>query len=165
MPEYEYKVVPAPKKGVKAKGVRSTEDRFALALERVMNELGAEGWEYRRVDTLPCEQRSGLTGKTTAYQNMLIFRRLFPEKKSVKSAPLTLEQPLEKPGKRNDPIFRRSGEPDNKTQEQDAQVDPENRPLSESISSFRTKNRSDMADADTAPELPGQRRTEDETTA
>jgi hypothetical protein len=72
---FEYKVVPAPKKGKKAKGVRSSEARFANALQSVMNEMGADGWEYQRTDTLPCEERQGLTGRTTTFQNMLVFRR------------------------------------------------------------------------------------------
>lgn len=72
---YEYKVVPAPTRGVKAKGVKSVEDRFAHALEVAMNELAAAGWEYLRTDTLPCEQREGLMSKTTVFQNMLVFRR------------------------------------------------------------------------------------------
>lgn len=75
MPSFEYKVVPAPRKGQKSKGMRSTEDKFANALQVLMNEHGAKGWEYQRTDTLPCEERSGLTGKTTVFQNMLIFRR------------------------------------------------------------------------------------------
>ena len=75
MQTYQYKVVPAPKAGLKAKGVRSNEDRFALALETLMNELGAQGWDYVRTDTLPAEERQGLTGRTTVYQNMLVFRR------------------------------------------------------------------------------------------
>ena len=62
MQTYQYKVVPAPKAGLKAKGVRSNEDRFALALETLMNELGAQGWDYVRTDTLPAEERQGLTG-------------------------------------------------------------------------------------------------------
>ncbi|WP_428539635.1 hypothetical protein [Profundibacter sp.] len=40
-----------------------------------MNELGADGWEYQRSDTLPSEERSGLRGKTTIFHNMLVFRR------------------------------------------------------------------------------------------
>lgn len=75
MPRFEYRVVPAPKSGLKAKGVRSNEDRFAHALESLMNELGAQGWDYVRADTLPAEERQGLTGRTTVYQNMLVFRR------------------------------------------------------------------------------------------
>ena len=76
MPRYEYKVIPAPKKGLRAKGVRGTELRFANALQELMNEYGAQGWEYQRTDTLPCEERVGLTGKSTGFQNMLVFRRV-----------------------------------------------------------------------------------------
>ena len=76
MSGYEYKVVPAPEKGLKGKGVKGPRERFANALQTVMNELGAEGWEYLRADTLPCDERSGLTGTTTTYQNMLVFRRV-----------------------------------------------------------------------------------------
>jgi hypothetical protein len=39
---YEYKVIPAPTRGPKAKGVRSTKDRFAHALQTAMNDLGAD---------------------------------------------------------------------------------------------------------------------------
>lgn len=93
MSVYEYKVVPAPKKGQRGKGVRGGEHKFANALETLMNNLGADGWDYRRTDTLPCEERSGLTGRTTTFQNMLVFRRekietaalpeIMPEKKTV----------------------------------------------------------------------------------
>lgn len=75
MQTYQYKVVPAPKRGLKARGVTSTEDRFAHALEVVMNDLGAQGWDYVRADILPAEERQGLTGRTTVYHNMLVFRR------------------------------------------------------------------------------------------
>lgn len=79
MTRYEYKVLPAPVRGMKAKGVKTTEARFAHALMEIMNELGREGWEYQRTDTLPCEERVGLTGRTTRFQNMLVFRRAEPE--------------------------------------------------------------------------------------
>jgi len=72
---YEYKVVPAPTRGLKAKGVKTAEERFANALQTGMNNLAAEGWEYMRTDTLPSEQRDGIMSKTTIYQNMLVFRR------------------------------------------------------------------------------------------
>lgn len=75
MSQYEYKVVPAPKKGLKAKGIKSAENRYANALETAMNALGAEGWEYQRSETLPSEGRSGLTRRVTTFQNMLVFRR------------------------------------------------------------------------------------------
>lgn len=75
MPMYEYKVVPAPKKGLKGKGIKGAEERFANALMVAMNELGAEGWEYQRSDTLPCEERTGMMAKSTVFLNMLVFRR------------------------------------------------------------------------------------------
>lgn len=75
MQAFEYKVVPAPKRGLKGKGIKGSEARFANALQIMMNELGAEGWEYQRADTLPVEERQGLTGRTTSFQHMLVFRR------------------------------------------------------------------------------------------
>jgi len=75
MTNFEYKVVPAPMRGLKAKGVKGTPARFANALQTVMNSMGAQGWEYQRTDTLPVEERQGLTGKSTSFQTMLVFRR------------------------------------------------------------------------------------------
>ena len=76
MPAYEYKIVPAPTKGVKGKGVKGPEARFANALEIQMNEMAAEGWEYQRAETLPSVERSGLTSTTTEWRNVLVYRRL-----------------------------------------------------------------------------------------
>ena len=76
MAHYEYKVVPAPKRGEKVRGMRSAEDRFAVALANVMNAQAADGWEYQRTETLPAEEREGLMGKATVFQNMMVFRRL-----------------------------------------------------------------------------------------
>lgn len=71
---YEYRVMPAPRRA--AGGAKTAEARFALALTEMMNAMGREGWEYQRADTLPLDERSGLTGTKTSYQNMLIFRRV-----------------------------------------------------------------------------------------
>lgn len=77
MPRYEFKVIPAPRRGEKVRGVKTTEERFALTLTGVMNDLGAEGWDYVRADTLPVDERAGFTGGTkTTFQNMLVFRRI-----------------------------------------------------------------------------------------
>lgn len=76
MQRFEYKVIPAPRRGEKARGVKTTEDRFAHALTQLMNSLGAEGWDYVRADALPCEERVGLTGSKTTFQNVLVFRRM-----------------------------------------------------------------------------------------
>ena len=79
MQRFEFKIIPAPKRGEKARGVKTTEDRFALALTGLMNELGAEGWDYVRADALPCEERVGFTSTKTTYVNVLVFRRLVVE--------------------------------------------------------------------------------------
>lgn len=79
MVQYEYKVVPAPARGEKVRGAKTTEDRFAATLAELMNTLGREGWEYVRADTLPCEERVGFTGRKTTFVNMLVFRRVIAE--------------------------------------------------------------------------------------
>jgi hypothetical protein len=50
MTGFEYKVIPAPLRGLKGKGIKGTPARFANALQLVMNDLGAQGWEYQRKD-------------------------------------------------------------------------------------------------------------------
>lgn len=97
MPRYEYKVVPAPAKGLKAKGIKGAEARFAHALATVMNDMAVEGWEYQRAETLPSVERSGLTGSTTEWRNMLVFRRPHPADAEA-FAPELLPAPDTAPG-------------------------------------------------------------------
>ena len=98
MPIHEYRVVPAPRRGIKVAGAKTTEDRFAQALQATMNAMGAEGWIFVRSDTLPCEERQGLTGKATTYQTMLIFSRsvdaaVEPAARIMIPAPLAVSAP------------------------------------------------------------------------
>jgi hypothetical protein len=94
MQRFEFKVIPAPKRGEKARGIKTTEERFALALTTLMNQLGAEGWDYVRADALPCEERVGFTGSKTTFQNVLVFRRaLASEGQTQQSARLILQEP------------------------------------------------------------------------
>ncbi|MEI4195416.1 DUF4177 domain-containing protein [Roseovarius sp. E0-M6] len=79
MQRYEYKVIPAPSKGLKSKGIKGTEARFAHAIETTMNEMGNAGWTYLRADILPSEERQGLTSTTTVYRTLLVFQRLIKE--------------------------------------------------------------------------------------
>ncbi|WP_343082210.1 DUF4177 domain-containing protein [Ostreiculturibacter nitratireducens] len=94
MQKFEYKAVPAPMRGEKARGVKTTADRFAHALTLAMNEMARDGWEYLRADTLPCEERTGLTGRSTSFQHVLVFRRPFEEAAEAEAAerPLLLPQ-------------------------------------------------------------------------
>ncbi|MDZ4088165.1 MAG: DUF4177 domain-containing protein [Tabrizicola sp.] len=96
MQRFEFKVIPAPKRGEKARGVKTTEDRFALALTTLMNELGAEGWDYVRADSLPCEERTGFTGTKTTFQNVLVFRRAveMSAMETLQASRLLLQQPM-----------------------------------------------------------------------
>ena len=105
MQRFEYKVIPAPKRGEKARGVKTTEDRFAFALTSLMNTLGAEGWDYVRADTLPCEERTGFTGTKTSFQNVLVFRRIIAtaDAETRPGARLLLQDPAPAPGPRLGP--------------------------------------------------------------
>ncbi|APX90578.1 hypothetical protein BV394_13335 [Brevirhabdus pacifica] len=79
MPRYEFTAIAAPRKGKSGKGVKGREAKFAHALGEVLNEMGADGWDYVRTDMLPCDERSGLLGSTTTDMHMMIFRRELPE--------------------------------------------------------------------------------------
>lgn len=76
MSRFEYKVVPAPKKGRKVKGVRSPEGMFSHVLQELMNELAEKNWEYQRAEMLPSIERSGLASTTTEWRHVLVFRRV-----------------------------------------------------------------------------------------
>lgn len=88
MRTYEYLAVPAPTTGIKAKGAKSTSERFAVAMTDAINEMAAEGWQYVRAETLPCEERKGLTGTQTSFQNVLIFRRELSRVGAAEEAPV-----------------------------------------------------------------------------
>lgn len=74
MPKFEYRIVPAPEKSPRIRGLKGA-PLFAFTLEEVMNSLGADGWQYLRAETLPHDERTGLTSRKTTYRNMLIFQR------------------------------------------------------------------------------------------
>ena len=83
MQQHEYTVIPAPARGEKTRGARTGAERFAHALTVEINRMAAAGWEYIRAETLPCEERSGLTSRTTVYHNVLVFRRRLPSLATV----------------------------------------------------------------------------------
>ncbi|MBK5933861.1 uncharacterized protein DUF4177 [Rhodovulum imhoffii] len=73
--KYEYKVIPAPARAEGKRGQRRGEDRFSQTLGDVMNVQARQGWEYQRAETLPCEERHGLRGRSTVTYTVLVFRR------------------------------------------------------------------------------------------
>lgn len=92
MDRYEYAVIPAPSRGEKARGAKTSADRFSLTLTQVLNDMAARGWDYVRAETLPSEERSGLTGKQTVWNNVLVFRRAIGAA-AVAPAPVPASQP------------------------------------------------------------------------
>ena len=102
MPNYQYKVVPAPTKGTKAKGVKTVEGRFALSVQDTLNQMGANGWEYLRAELLPSDERSGLTGSTTNWRNVLVFRRVADDDID-ELRPKLLQLPEKEPTLQDDP--------------------------------------------------------------
>ena len=92
MTSYEYTVIPAPARGEKTKGARTGIERFAAALASALNEMALDGWEYVRAETLPSEERAGLTGRTTVYHNVLVFRRALEGEEEIQ--PIATEDPI-----------------------------------------------------------------------
>lgn len=72
---YEYKVIPSPLRTAKVKGLKTAAERFAHMLEDAVNSEALDGWEFLRSETLPCEERKGLTGTAKSFQSVLVFRR------------------------------------------------------------------------------------------
>lgn len=105
MTQFEYKVVAAPTRGVKAKGARTPEARFSNALETLMNDLAADGWEYQRAETLPSTERSGLTSTTTTWRHMLVFRKAKEEtRETQKQQPPLLTAPAPAQAPKAEPV-------------------------------------------------------------
>lgn len=75
MQRYEYRVLPAPMRGEKVRGAKTTEERFAQALTSMINGQAREGWDYCRAETLPSEERAGFTKRRIVHVNVLVFRR------------------------------------------------------------------------------------------
>lgn len=98
---HEYTVIPAPRRAEKTKGAKTTADRFAHTLAEAINAMARQGWDYVRAEVLPCEERSGLTGRKITDQHVLVFRRAInpvpaplPEAEEV-SAPMPPLRPAE----------------------------------------------------------------------
>lgn len=101
MPRFEYKLVPAPERATRHKGLKGVAN-FAATLEDLMNEMGRDGWHYLRADVLPQEERSGLTSKVTTYRNLLVFQRELPEDPAPKASARPAHRPVAEPAVTDD---------------------------------------------------------------
>lgn len=76
MTYYDYKVVPAPRRARKVKGISATPDLFALTLTEAINEVARQGWEYCGSETMTSEAPGGWFRRgSVEEQSVLVFRR------------------------------------------------------------------------------------------
>ncbi|WP_312526004.1 DUF4177 domain-containing protein [Paracoccus sp. (in: a-proteobacteria)] len=103
---FEYTVVPAPDRGEKGRGSKTATDRFSQAFSTALNEMAQQGWEYLRAETLPTEERSGLTSRTMVYHNVLVFRRSLTAVNDVQPAAVSAPsvQPIHAPEPAPQPV-------------------------------------------------------------
>jgi hypothetical protein len=102
---YEYKVIPAPARAEKQRGLKTTAERFAHSLAQAINAEAEEGWEYVRAEQLPCEERKGLMGGVRrSTETVLIFRRALAWVEA--SDPATEAEAEPAHADRREPLFR-----------------------------------------------------------
>lgn len=106
MQQFEYRVIPAPDRGEKARGAKTPGERYAQAMTSILNRMAHDGWDYVRAEMLPSEERSGLTRRTTVYHNVLVFRRPLAAVAEAVPAPrqLTTDAPAGKAPRLDSPI-------------------------------------------------------------
>lgn len=76
MTYYDYKVVPAPKRVKKIKGISAAPDLFALTLTEAINEVARQGWEYYCSESITVQAPGGWFKRgAIEEQVVLIFRK------------------------------------------------------------------------------------------
>jgi hypothetical protein len=76
MTQYEYRVVAAPRRAMRVRGLKTSQERFAATVAEAINDAAADGWEFYRSETLPMDERQGmLKGRVEVLQSLLVFRR------------------------------------------------------------------------------------------
>ena len=93
MSRFEYKVVPAPSDVTDPLDGRADEERLACALESLMNQLGADGWHYQRMDALPLNRHAA----ASRFCGLMVFRRPMRAERVARArsvTPFLLEQKM-----------------------------------------------------------------------
>ena len=73
---YEYRVIPAPRRLKRIKGMSSTAEIFAATLTESINAEARGGWEYVRSESLTAEEPAGWFRRAAIVEEtMMIFRR------------------------------------------------------------------------------------------
>ena len=77
MSQFEYKVIPTPRRPKRAKGVKGEPARFANVLTDAINEIAIDGWEFYKTETLPMDAKPGWFSKRVEmFQSVMVFRRV-----------------------------------------------------------------------------------------
>lgn len=76
MQQYDYKVVPAPRRLKRIRGVSSSAELCAVTLAETLNAVAREGWEYLRAEQVSAAQEGGWFRRgAEVVETVLIFRR------------------------------------------------------------------------------------------
>lgn len=76
MTYYDYKVVPAPTRAKRVRGVKAAPELVALAMAEAINEVARQGWEYVRAENVAAEAPGGWLRRGAATEvAVLVFRR------------------------------------------------------------------------------------------
>ena len=80
MIQYEYKVLPTPRRPRKSKGVKGEPARFASVLTDEMNTAAVGGWEFYRTEVLPMDAKPGrFKSRVEVHQSVMVFRRVIED--------------------------------------------------------------------------------------
>jgi hypothetical protein len=100
---FDYKVVPAPRRLKRVKGIKDPNELFAHTLTEAINAIAREGWEYVRAESLTAEEVRGLFRRRVEFtESMLVFRRpretvSVPRLAAVREAPAGQDHPTDEP--------------------------------------------------------------------
>jgi len=76
MTEYEYKVLPAPEKPLRYKGIARGDDAFAVTLSEILNDQGKEGWVYLRTEKVTERRGVWPLRHRRVVREMIVFQRV-----------------------------------------------------------------------------------------
>jgi hypothetical protein len=82
--DFEYRVVPAPKRLKKVKGVSASDELCAATLTEAINAEARQGWEYLRAETFSAQTVRGIFRRShEVEETVLVFRRERPPRASL----------------------------------------------------------------------------------
>jgi hypothetical protein len=91
--DFEYRVVPAPKRLKKVKGVSASDELCAATLTEAINAEARQGWEYLRAETFSAQTVRGIFRRShEVEETVLVFRRERPLRASLMTGASTTRE-------------------------------------------------------------------------